>query len=71
MSRFILGIGQRLVISNRHKSVRKGIIFFFTNLLLFAGLVFAVEIALILLGIGNIFLPWTRQALVFLNTLLF
>ena len=71
MSRSILGIGQRLVISNRHKSVRRGIIFFMTNILLFAALVFAVEIALILLGIGNIFLPWTRQALNFMNAILF
>lgn len=71
MGRFFFGIGQRLVISNRHNSVRKGFIFFMTNLLLFAALVFAVEIALILLGIGNIFLPWTRQALNFLNSLLF
>ena len=42
-----------------------------TNILLFTALVFAVEIALILLGIANIFLPWTRQALNFLNAILF
>ncbi len=71
MSRFLSGIGQRLVISNRHKSVRRSLIFLTTNLLVFAALVFAVEIALILLGIGNIFLPWTRQALNALNTFLF
>jgi hypothetical protein len=71
MSRFLFGIGQRLVISNRHKSVRGSLIFLTTNLMVFAALVFAVEIALILLGIGNIFLPWTRQALNALNTFLF
>ena len=59
------------MISNRSKSVRKGFILFLTNLLLFAGLVFTIEIALILLGIGNIFLPWTRQALEVLNKFLF
>lgn len=71
MGKLILAIGQRLVISNKNKSVRKGFVLFLTNLLLFSGLVFTVEIALILLGIGNIFLPWTRQALEVLNRFLF
>jgi hypothetical protein len=71
MGRLIQTIGQRIMISNRHNSVRKGVIFLVSNLLLFAGLVFAVEIALILLGIGNVFLPWTRQALEVVNKFLF
>jgi len=41
------------------------------NLFLLAGLIFAVEIALILLGIGNIFLPWTRQMLEIINQFFF
>ncbi len=71
MGRIILEFGQRLFISNRSNSVRHGFILLLTNLMLFAGLLFAVEIVLILLGIGNIFLPWTRQALDFLNKLVF
>ena len=71
MGRFFFGIGQRILISNRHQSVRKGFIFFITNLMLFVAIVFAVEIALILLGMGNIFIPWTRQALNLLNSWLF
>ena len=71
MARNLLEIGQRLIISNRHSSVRRGFVLLMANLFLLAGLVFAVEIALILLGIGNIFLPWTRQALDFLNKLVF
>jgi hypothetical protein len=71
MARNLLEIGQRLIISNRRSSVRHGFVLIMANLFLLAGLVFAVEIALILLGIGNIFLPWTRQALDFLNRLVF
>jgi hypothetical protein len=71
MGKLFLALGHRLVISNKSKSVRKGFLLFCTNCLLFAGLVFTVEIALILLGIGNIFLPWTRQALEVLNKFLF
>ena len=71
MAMNFLEIGQRLLVSSRHHSMRRGFVFILTNLLLLAGLVFAVEIALILLGIGNVFLPWTRQALDFLNRLVF
>lgn len=71
MGKRIQAIGQRLMISNRHQSVRKGFLFFMSNFLLFAGIVFAVEIALIFLGIGNVFLPWTRQALEVVNKFLF
>jgi hypothetical protein len=71
MARNLLEIGQRLIISNRRSSVRRGFVLIMANLFLLAGLVFAVEIALILLGIGNIILPWTRQALDFLNRLVF
>jgi len=69
--RWFFSFGQKIVLSRRHNSVRKGFVFFVTNFFLFAGILFAVEIALILLGIGNIFLPWTRQALDILNRLLF
>ena len=71
MARNLLEIGQWLIISNRHSSVRRGFVLLMANLFLLAGLIFAVEIALILLGVGNIFLPWTRQALDFLNKLVF
>ena len=71
MGRNLLEIGQRIIISNRHSSIRRGFLLIMGNLFLLAGLLFAVEIALILLGIGNIILPWTRQSLDFLNRLVF
>jgi hypothetical protein len=69
--RWFFILGQKILISNRHNSVRKGFVLFMSNFILFAGILFAVEIAVILLGIGNIFLPWTRQALDLLNRVLF
>lgn len=59
------------MISNRHRTVRQGVILLLSNLLLVAGFIFAIEIVLILLGIGNIILPWTRQALLFINKMVF
>ena len=49
------------MISNRHKSVRKGFILFFTYLLLFAAVVFTIEMIFILFGVGDIFFPWIHK----------
>lgn len=69
--RWFFTLSHKIIISNRHNSVRRGFVLFMTNFFLFAGILFAVEIAVILLGIGNVFLPWTRQALDILNRVLF
>jgi|LFRM01.1.fsa_nt_gb hypothetical protein len=67
MGRTLLKFGQMLMVSRRNRSVRQSIILLFTNILLFSGVVFTLEIILIFLGIGNIFLPLTTKALSILN----
>jgi hypothetical protein len=62
---------RRLIISQRSKSVRQSLIYLFTHLLLLAGVVFTFEIILILLGVGNIFLPVTHKAMGFISGLIF
>lgn len=71
MKKLLTLIGSRLMISHRHRTVRQSIIFLFTNILLLAGIVFLVEIALILLGIGDIFIPLTVHITKFLKSLFF
>lgn len=71
MGKLLLHIGQRLMISRRNRSVRQSIILLFTNILLLAGIIFTFEIALILLGVGNIFLPWTTKTMQMLHNLFF
>lgn len=71
MTRILADIGQRIFISSRHRTVRHGVMLAIGNLFLFAGLLFAAEIALILLGVGNIFLPWTGHALELINRIVF
>jgi hypothetical protein len=61
MSKFFLRIGGLVFFNKRHQSVRSSIIFLLTNFLLLAGAVFTIEIILIFLGVGNIFLPMTRM----------
>lgn len=67
----ILTLGQRLLINDNEKCVRKGVVVFFSYLLLFLSLVFFMEIALIVLGIGDIILPWTSKALEVINRLVY
>ena len=57
MGRFFFNFGKLLMISRRHRSVRKTVIFLFTNLLILAGLIFTLEIVLILLGVGDVIIP--------------
>jgi hypothetical protein len=71
MSKFILKLGHFLVFSKRHKSIRGGIVFLFANFLLLASIVFIVEIILIFLGMGNVYLPLTRAVSDFLSKLVF
>jgi hypothetical protein len=60
-----------LIFSRRHKGVRSGVILLFSNLLLIAGLIFTLEVALIVLGMSDLFLPLTRAAQTFLNGFVF
>ena len=71
MGRRLMLLGQKLIINNQQNSVRKGFVFFLTNFLLFTGILFIVEIALILLGVANVVLPWTQQALSLINRIVF
>ena len=71
MDREHSGVAERIFMNQGHRSIRQWVVFVTCNLLLFAGLIFAVEVVLIFLGMGNVFLPWTHQVLNFLNKLLF
>ncbi len=57
MGKFFVKVGNLLVISRRHRRVRKTVMFLFTNLLILAGLIFTLEIVLIFLGVGDVILP--------------
>ncbi len=61
MAHFLFRIGKRLMISKRNRNVRGWIIFLFTHFLLLAGIVFSIEIILILLGVGDIFIPFSGK----------
>jgi hypothetical protein len=71
MMEILTSLGQRLLINNKENSIRKSILVAISYILLFCSLVFSVEIALILLGIGDVILPWTRKALEIINRLVF
>ena len=71
MSKFFLALGHFLIFSKKHKSLRGSIVFLFANFLLLASIVFILEIALIFLGMGNVFLPLTRTVSDFLTGLVF
>ncbi|MFP4162623.1 MAG: hypothetical protein ACLFQB_10685 [Chitinispirillaceae bacterium] len=63
MARFLFRIGKRLMISKRKRSVRGEVIFILTHLLLLAGIVFALEIVLILLGVEDMYIPFLHNVL--------
>jgi hypothetical protein len=71
MARFFLQIGGLLFLNKHHKRVRGSIIFILTNFLLLAGIVFTIEIILIFLGVGNVFVPMTSAVWDFLTKLVF
>jgi len=62
MANFIYTMGKRLLISNSRNSVRGSVIFVLTHLLFFAGIAFAAEILLLMLGIWGIHVPFVGQA---------
>ncbi len=71
MARFFLNFGKLLMISRRQRTVRKSVVFVFTNLLFLTSLIFLLEIALIILGLDNIVLPIPFLTGEFVSNLLF
>jgi hypothetical protein len=71
MAKLFLQLGGLLFFSRRHNRVRNGIIFLLTNFLLLAAVIFTVEIILIFLGVGNVFVPMTSSVWSLLNKLVF
>jgi len=71
MARFFLQLGKLLVINRKHRSIRTTLILLFTNLLILAGIIFSLEIALILLGISDVMLPLPFLNARFLLNLIF
>jgi len=63
MENFVYTLGKRLLISNRRRSVRGSVIFFLAHLLLFAGIAFAAEIMLLMLGVWDIHVPFIGQVM--------
>lgn len=61
MENFVYTLGKRLLISNSRRSVRGSVIFFLAHLLLFAGIAFAAEIMLLMLGVWGIHVPFIGQ----------
>jgi hypothetical protein len=61
MGKMLLLLSRRLMISNRDRSVRQWLILLLTYILLAGGLIFTIEIVLILLGTGDVFIPWTNK----------
>lgn len=71
MADLILRLGGRLVFSRRNQCVRRSVVFLVANALVVAGVVFALELLVILLGLENVFLPLTSDTLSFLTRLFF
>jgi len=61
MPNVIYTLGTRLLVSNSRRSVRGSVIFFLAHLLLFAGIAFAAEIMLLMLGVWGIHVPFIGQ----------
>jgi len=61
MPNIVYTLGTRLLISNSRRSVRGSLIFFLAHLLLFAGIAFAAEIILLMLGVWGIHVPFIGQ----------
>ncbi len=71
MRHFFLRLGEGLIFSRKHKSVRGGVLFLLANLLVIAGIVFIVELVLVFLGMDNFFIPLTRTISEFLSKVVF
>lgn len=51
-----------MLLSNSRRTVRGSVIFILAHLLFFAGIVFAAEILLLMLGMWGIYVPFVGQA---------
>jgi len=71
MRHFFLRLGEGLFFSRKHKSVRGGVLFVFTNLLVLAAFIFLIEIVLVFLGMDNFFIPLTHPISEFLSKVMF
>jgi hypothetical protein len=69
--KLLLRFGNLLIFPRGNQCVRTSVIFVFTNLMLLAGIVFTLEIVLITLGIGDVFLPFTHNMWTFLTRLFY
>jgi hypothetical protein len=71
MGKLLAQIGSVLVLSRRHRSVRTGFIGICTNLFIASAIIFSLEVVLIMLGAGDIFIPLTNTARSFISKLVF
>jgi hypothetical protein len=62
MANFAYTLGKRFIISNSRHAVRGSVIFMLTHLLFLAGVVFAAEILLLMLGMWGIHAPFVGRA---------
>lgn len=58
----IYTLGKRLLLSNSRRTVRGSVIFILVHLVFFAGIAFAAEILLLMLGMWGIHVPFVGQA---------
>jgi|WetSurMetagenome_2_1015567.scaffolds.fasta_scaffold1167267_2 hypothetical protein len=71
MRHFFIRLGKGLIFSRRHKSVRGGVLFLFSNLLVIGSVIFLIAIVLIFLGMDNFFIPLTHAISEFLSKVVF
>jgi hypothetical protein len=57
VSNLLHDIGKRILISKSRGKVRDSVIFLLTHLMLIIGIMFAVQVAVILLGTADIYIP--------------
>jgi hypothetical protein len=57
MASLLHDIGKRILISKSRGTVRGSVIFLLTHLLLIIGIVFAIQVAVVLLGTADIYIP--------------
>jgi hypothetical protein len=62
MANVFYTLGKRLLISNSRRTVRGSVIFLLTHVLFFAGIAFAAELLLLMLGMCGIHVPFVGQA---------
>jgi hypothetical protein len=69
MAELILRLGNRLMVSRRKKCVRGSLLWLFSHLMVSAAVVFLIELIVILLGLGDVFLPLKHETFALLSRL--